>query len=483
MDWGISLLWKSKERRISLLRYWTTRYAITLALGLLILALLSVVWIRHTTIENRLDVSEFLAAELAIRIAGSQEDGNKSNTYIDDDMIEARDELMNMEAPPSIYITDATGVILSASDHDLYSKDSFPNLILKKKQDVQTFPGMNDDHTIVYLIKKPITVNNIIFGWVVMLQPEDEFADLNDEYRLLALLILGSGLLGWAAIYILSRRLARPICEAAAAAKEIRDGNYSVSLMPSKAKEQEVYDLVTSFNDMAIRLEQLESIRAELLAGVTHELKTPVTSISGLLQAVKDGVVTDHEAQEFITISLNETERLQTMINDLLEFNTFAADALPVSPSPHEINKLTRDIVHEWNLARNPGGIPVHFYPSDYDIRILTDPVRFRQIMMNLLNNAAHAIEDAGGMIIRVHDNGKFASIDVIDTGIGIPASEQTLIFERFYRGENKKFKVRGLGLGLPFSQLLARAMEGDLTLKETSQLGTTFTLTVKKQR
>jgi hypothetical protein len=62
-------LWKSKERRISLLRYWTTRYAITLALGLLILAMLSVVWIRHTTIENRLDVSEFLAAELAIRIA------------------------------------------------------------------------------------------------------------------------------------------------------------------------------------------------------------------------------------------------------------------------------------------------------------------------------------------------------------------------------------------------------------------------------
>lgn len=477
------MLLRNKTRRISLLRYWTTRYAVTLAVGLLVLAMLSVVWIRHTTLENRLDVSEFLAAELAGRIAGSQQnvEDTTQSTYLDQDMLDARDELMKMESPPSIFITDAGGTILSAGDHDLYKESSFPSAVLEKKSSVQTFSGLNND-ALVYLIKKPIIVDEVTFGWVVMLQPEDEFADLNDEYRLLALFILGSGLLGWAAIYILSRRLARPISAAAAAAKEIRNGNYGVSLMPSKAKEQEVYDLVTSFNDMAIRLEQLESIRAELLAGVTHELKTPVTSISGLLQAVKDDVVTGEEAKEFITISLKETERMQTMINDLLEFNTFAANALPVSTAPHELNELTRGIVHEWNLARNPDDIPVHFHPYERDLIVLTDPDRFRQIMMNLLNNAAHAIESKGQMAVTVRNEDPCALIDVSDTGIGIPESEKTLIFERFYRGENKKYKIRGLGLGLPFSQLLARAMDGDLELKETSPLGTTFTLKIKKQ-
>ncbi|WP_254310104.1 HAMP domain-containing sensor histidine kinase [Domibacillus sp. A3M-37] len=473
----------NKTRRISLLRYWTTRYAVTLAVGLLVLAMLSVVWIRHTTLENRLDVSEFLAAELAGRIAGSQQnvEDTTQSTYLDQDMLDARDELMKMESPPSIFITDAGGTILSAGDQDLYKESSFPSAVLEKKSSVQTFSGLNND-ALVYLIKKPIIVDEVTFGWVVMLQPEDEFADLNDEYRLLALFILGSGLLGWAAIYILSRRLARPISAAAAAAKEIRNGNYGVSLMPSKAKEQEVYDLVISFNDMAIRLEQLESIRAELLAGVTHELKTPVTSISGLLQAVKDDVVTGEEAKEFITISLKETERMQTMINDLLEFNTFAANALPVSTAPHELNELTRGIVHEWNLARNSDDIPVHFHPYERDLIVLTDPNRFRQIMMNLLNNAAHAIESKGQMAVTVRNEDPCALIDVSDTGIGIPESEKTLIFERFYRGENKKYKIRGLGLGLPFSQLLARAMDGDLELKETSPLGTTFTLKIKKQ-
>lgn len=479
------MLRRNRIRRISLLRYWTTRYAITLALGLLVLTLLSVGWIRHTMLENRLDVSEFLAAELAARLAGSQqrEDGSDSDSssYLNRDMLDVQDELMKMESPPSIFITDADGVILSAGDRNLYKESSFPTVVLEKKGSVQTFSGINND-MLVYLIKKPITAGEITFGWVVMLQPEDEFADLNDEYRLLAMLIIGSGLLGWAAIYILSRRLARPISAAAAAAKEIRNGNYGVHLKPSRAKEQEVYDLVTSFNDMAVRLEQLESIRAELLAGVTHELKTPVTSISGLLQAVKDDVVTGEEAKEFITISLKETERMQTMINDLLEFNTFAANALPVSTAPHELNDLTGSIVHEWNLARNPDAIPVHFHPYEQSLIVLTDPDRFQQIMMNLLNNAAHAIETKGQLSVTIRNEGPCALIDVSDTGIGIPESETALIFERFYRGENKKYKVRGLGLGLPFSQLLARAMGGDLELKETSLFGTTFTIKVKKQ-
>lgn len=476
------MLLKNKPHRISLLRYWTTRYAITLAVGLLVLALLSVVWIRHTTLENRLDVSEFLAAELAGRIAGSQQDSYEESSVFDGDMAEARDELMKMESPPSIFITDTKGVILSSGDQNLYDQKAFPETVLKRSSDVQTFRTAGRGAEMVYLIKKPIQVEGITFGWVVMLQPADEFADLNDEYRLLALLILASGLLGWAAIYMLSRRLARPISAAAAAAKEIRNGNYRVSLLPSKAKEQEVYDLVTSFNDMAVRLEQLESIRAELLAGVTHELKTPVTSISGLLQAVKDDVVTGEEAKEFITISLSETERMQTMIDDLLEFNTFAANALPVSTAPYELNVLTQDIVHEWNLARNTHNIPVYFHASEQELLVLTDPVRFRQIMMNLLNNAAHAIEETGQVTVGVAGNSEYALIDVSDTGIGIPESEKTLIFERFYRGENKKYKVRGLGLGLPFSQLLAKAMGGDLQLKETSPSGTTFTLKVKKQ-
>ncbi len=478
------MLRKDKSRRISLLRYWTTRYAITLAAGLLVLAMLSVIWIRHTALENRLDVSEFLAAELAGRIAGShQGDDEEDNAHLSDDMVDVRDELIKMESPPSIFITDVNGFILSAGNQNLYAEKSFPAAVLKKKNAVQTFRAVDESNKLIYLIKKPIQVHGVTFGWVVMLQPEDDFANLNDEYRLLALLILGSGILGWAAIYILSHRLARPISAAAAAAKEIRNGNYSVSLMPLEAKEQEVYDLVTSFNDMAVRLKQLESMRAELLAGVTHELKTPVTSISGLLQAVKDDVVMGDEAKEFLAISLNETERMQTMINDLLEFNTFAADALPVSTAPHELNALTRDAVHEWNVARNIKHIPIHVKVHNEKLAVLTDPLRFRQIMVNLLNNAAHAIENPGQMTVTVLDGDDgYAFIDVSDTGIGIPDSEKALVFERFYRGENKKYKVRGLGLGLPFSQLLAKAMDGDLELKETSPSGTTFTLKVKKQ-
>src|SRR5690606_39001734 len=129
--------------------------------------------------------------------------------------------------------------------------------------------------------------------------------------------------------------------------------------LPDYVKEQEVHDLVHSFKEMAQKLEQLEATRAELLAGVTHELKTPVTSISGLLQAVKDEVVTGEEAKDFLDISLKETTKMQVMINDLLEFNSFSANALPVTSEQHEANDLIEDMVHQWKLGQEMEGVEV----------------------------------------------------------------------------------------------------------------------------
>ncbi|WP_203362862.1 HAMP domain-containing sensor histidine kinase [Bacillus sp. REN10] len=461
-----------KTNRISLLKYWTTRYVATLVLGLIVVTVLSVAWIQHTILENRLEVSEFIAEELANRIAGSQQPNHSPS--IDKNMLKNRDKFLQSERPPAIYITDANGQVLSTNQSDgPYSLDQFPLSLLEKDSDVLKYPTGTDEARI-WMIKKPIDVEDIVFGWVIMLQPENELGNVTDEYRLLAILIISLGLFGWAAIYILSRRLSKPISQVAKAAKQIQEGNYNVQL-PEHTKEQEVYDLVHSFKEMAQKLQQLEALRAELLAGVTHELKTPVTSISGLLQAVKDGVVTGEEAEEFLHVSLKETAKMQKMINDLLEFNSFTANALPVSLEEHHVNELMTEIVHQWKMGQDLERIHVDLAPLTSDRIIETDPVRLQQIITNLLNNAKHAVEEEGQITIQLTAKNHVLSIEVTDNGSGIPAAEQELVFERFYRGDNKKYKVRGLGLGLPFSKLLANALDGNLILKESSSLGTTF--------
>ncbi|OCA91772.1 HAMP domain-containing sensor histidine kinase [Pseudobacillus wudalianchiensis] len=462
-------------RRISLLRYWTTRYVAALCLGLFIAAILTVIWLQHTMLNNRLEVSEFIAEELANRIAGSQEEKNVSPT-IDEDMLKSRELFLQSEHPPAIFITDPKGRVLSANQSTSgIETSSFAPSLLQKKGDVLKLSPEMANGSRTWMIKKPIKVDDIIFGWVVMLQPENELENVTEEYRLLTGLIISLGLFGWAAIYILSRRLATPISQVAKAAKQIQEGNYQVRL-PEQIKEQEVYDLVHSFKEMAQKLQQLESLRAELLAGVTHELKTPVTSISGLLQAVRDGVVTGEEAHNFIDISLKETTKMQKMVNDLLEFNSFSANALPVAVEKHSVNELLSEIVHQWHLGQETEEITISFSPLPTNRSITTDAVRLQQIIVNLLNNARHAVDSDGKIEISLSEQESgFLSIEVKDNGSGIPPAEQALIFERFYRGEQKKYKVRGLGLGLPYSKLLAQALNGELLLKDSSSFGTIF--------
>lgn len=426
-------------------------------------------------LNNRLEVSEFIAEELANRIAGSQEEKNVSPS-IDKDMLESREFFLQSEHPPAIYITDPKGKVLSANQPAAGIETSaFAADLLRKKGDVLKLSPEDANGSRMWMIKKPIQVDDVVFGWVVMLQPENELENVTEEYRLLTGLIISLGLFGWAAIYILSRRLATPISQVAKAAKQIQEGNYEVRL-PEQIKEQEVYDLVHSFKEMAQKLQQLEALRAELLAGVTHELKTPVTSISGLLQAVKDGVVTGEEAQSFIDISLKETAKMQKMVNDLLEFNSFSANALPVAVEKHSVNDLICEIVHQWHLGQETEEISVSLSPLPVDRYISTDAVRLQQIIVNLLNNARHAVDSKGKIHVSMREQEKgLLSIEVKDNGIGIPPAEQALIFERFYRGEQKKYKVRGLGLGLPYSKLLAQALRGELHLKESTPFGTVF--------
>jgi signal transduction histidine kinase len=163
---------------------------------------------------------------------------------------------------------------------------------------------------------------------------------------------------------------------------------------------------------------------------------------------------------------------LQKMIEDLLDFNSLSAGAFSIRPEICDMNKLVNDIVRQWALAKKGNFHYSVEVPAETICRS-TDPYRLQQVMINLLNNAYHAIDEDGSITVILSE--KF--IEVHDNGSGIAEEEQPYIFERFYRGEQKKLKVRGLGLGLPFSKLLADALNANLFLKESSAKGSTFTI------
>ena len=464
-----------KNKRISLLHYWTSRYLLTLFIGLAIIFLISAAWIRHTTFENRLELMEFLADETVYRLTDTTNPNNGPINGIPG-FIGDRERFNMREIDPILYVVDTEGNILTSNRPvPPGSAKNVAGLLDGEEGTKEITGGLEPE----YVVKRKIEGNNQLLGWVLVKEKKDNLTRVNQAYGQLALLIGALALLGWIAIYFLSKRLARPIKQVAEAAKHIQEGNYTVDL-PQDSKEKEVYELVTSFENMANKLEQLEKTRTELLAGVTHELKTPVTSISGLLQAVKDGVVTGLDATDFIEMAIVETTKMKTMVGDLLAFNHFAVDAIPVKILSVEVNQLLRDAVAQWEVIQDEDSVKVNLHLFEQAVYVQVDVVRIQQIMTNLLTNAKQAM-DKGTITLILKERGDKLSIIVKDTGHGIPLEDQAFIFERFYRGENKKYTIRGLGLGLPLSKMMAQSIGGDLILIESNASGTSFELVLQR--
>ncbi|MEW8969828.1 HAMP domain-containing sensor histidine kinase [Mesobacillus jeotgali] len=465
-------MFTKNEKHVTLLRYWTTRYLLTLIVGLLLLGAGSMWWIKKTTLENRLKLMEYMAVETADRVAQAGDFGGFDKRMGDPS------RFFEMESQPLLFITDLEGNVLNTGPMHggggpRHLSRNVPSEILTSDDSTQR---ITENGTAIYAVKAPITIDELQAGWVVVMQNAADLTDVDQEYRLLLILLVGLGLLGWIVIYILTKRILKPIQDVARAAAQVREGDYDITL-ESNQKELEIYELVTSFKEMTTRLTQLEQMRAELLAGVTHDLKTPVTSISGLVQAVRDGVVTGDERQEFLDITLKEIQRLQTMISDLLEFNSLAAGAFTIRAENCDMNKLVEDIGRQWQVTQTET-VNLKVITPDHTVCAQTDPLRLQQILINLLNNSYQALGQDGNISLILSEG----RIDVKDTGSGIPDEEQALVFERFFRGEKKKLKVRGLGLGLPFSKMLARSLGADLILKESNSSGTTFSILWPKE-
>lgn len=469
---------KNRQRQ-PLLQYWTSRYLLTLLIGIIIIGILSGMLIRYNANQQRFKTLSVLAEDIALNTLTPG-----GNILIDPVLVlqmQRNMRLLDLEGSASVLITDGRGNLL-------YTTLQVPPLEIIREititqgqqHEVQKI-ALQPDVT-YYTVKQAIISGDNVRGYVVVLQPTKIVPRSTADYQLLAIMLVGVALLGWLIIYTLTRNLAKPIKEVAEAAKQVVTGDYNLTL-DKNPRELELYELVQSFQEMSERLRQLESIRSEMLAGVTHELKTPITAISGLLQAVKEKVVTGQEAEEFLEICSKETDRLQKMVEDLLDYNSLATGEIKVKKENHNLPKLVSEIIYQWQLSQEEKKVAITIDFPQGPIYIGTDAVRLQQIIYNLLNNAEQSMRvgEKGEIEVKLEEEEEVIKIDLRDTGPGIPLEEQELIFERYYRGLAKRDKIRGLGLGLSFSRMIARAIGGDLLLKSSTPQGSVFTIVLHK--
>ena len=275
-------------------------------------------------------------------------------------------------------------------------------------------------------------------------------------------------------------RMVRPLRALTAAAGRMRDGDDGTRV--AVTGRDEIARLGAAFNAMAERRHEVEQLRRAMVSDVAHEMRTPVTNIRGWLEAADEGVVPLD--RELTASLLEEALLLQHVIDDLQDLAAFDAGELRLSRSPVVVDELLRSTADAFAGSADRAGVALIVVPSDG--QLYADPVRLRQAVGNLVANAIRHTPVGGRVTLSSRTSGpsgaglRLMSIDVADTGEGIAAEHQELVFERFWRADkSRNRRTGGSGLGLSIVRKLAEAHGGKATVTSTFGCGATFSISL----
>jgi signal transduction histidine kinase len=267
------------------------------------------------------------------------------------------------------------------------------------------------------------------------------------------------------------RRVGVPLGDVVEGARRLEAGELSTRVAVRGSRP--IRMVGGAFNSMAARLETQDRQRRELMADIAHELRTPLTVIQGRLEGVLDGVYpldTPHLAEV-----LEEMRLLSRLVDDLRTLANAESGTLTLQKEPADVVSLCQDAVSSMSAESSRRQVVVRLDASSDLPLIWVDPLRIREVLVNLLSNAIHH-SPAGGdvsLTARCHDGR--VRLAVADTGAGISAEDLPRIFDRFYKGPES----RGSGLGLAISRNFVRAHGGDIGAESTPGAGTTIVVTL----
>ena len=225
-------------------------------------------------------------------------------------------------------------------------------------------------------------------------------------------------------------------------------------------------------NDQIMELERKD----EFITVASHELKTPLTSLSGYIQLLQSQTNLPHNLKMYVSKAHDSATKLQHLINDLLDFSKIKAGKLKFNMDIFDLSDFINSCIDNCKYIYSSHTINAEL---EKGIMIRGNAERLEQVVMNLVSNAVKYSRENKEIIIRTEKDNAFAIVSVIDFGIGMSPSDQTKIFERFYRVEEKKNRIPGLGMGLYISSEIIKEHNGEITVKSKLNEGSVFSFSL----
>lgn len=279
---------------------------------------------------------------------------------------------------------------------------------------------------------------------------------------------------------LIAIRLVKPIKILEDSAKEIEKGNFDKKVEIKTNDELE--QLGEAFNKMAQGLKRLQELKNEFVFIAAHELRTPVTAIKGYLSMIFDdeSASLSDKARKYLNIVSQSNERLIQLVNDILEIARSEAGRMKIAVTPTDVKEAVNAILSEVKPLADKKKMTLLYDPQKSLPKILADPSRLKEIIMNFVSNAIKYNNDGGWVKVYHEIQNNMILTHIEDNGFGMSLEEQKHMFEKFFRADTGKIKeIQGTGLGLFITKELIEKMNGKVWLKSEEGKGTTFSFSL----
>ena len=286
--------------------------------------------------------------------------------------------------------------------------------------------------------------------------------------------------IGIVLVYIFSKKITKPLLQMNEATKVIAGGNFEQRI--EIKSEDEIGQLAESFNHMAESLDKYEKVRRDFIANVSHDLRSPLTSIQGFLGAILDGTIPQEKQFHYLNIVLEETKRLTKLTNDIVELSRAQTSNITLEKTRFDINTLIRESIERLEPCLQQKDIKIDAIFAEKETFVCADEDKIARVIYNLVDNAIK-FSDIGKKIEieTILKENKKLLVSVKDYGKGIDEEDLKYIFDRFYKVDSSRGKDKtGSGLGLCIVREFLLAHGENIAVKSEKEKGTTFTFSLK---
>ncbi len=329
---------------------------------------------------------------------------------------------------------------------------------------------------------RPISLSGELVGYIVLHSPISTLS--TTQAGITKATYLALGILVIVLIILLSyfsRKILVPIGEINQAARQYAKGNFD-TLIPIE-RNDEIGELVSSLNFMAAELSKTEQYRKDFISNVSHDFRSPLTSIKGYLEAMLDGTIPPELYEKYLGVLLDETKRLTKLTEGLIALKTLNGYGPLLNLSNFDIVQTVHSTINTFEGQCNSKNITITMSSSSPSCIIRADKTKIEQVIYNLTDNAIKFSKTGGDIKITITELAhNKVSISIKDKGIGIPRSEQTHIWERFYKVDNSRGKdKKSHGIGLAITKEIIHAHNEQINLISTENVGSEFVFTLSK--